>query len=84
MANPINIKTVDVQPGDTLWKLAERELGNGKYYLGLYLLNAVELATSGHKITSDKIGPDFLWPGQKIKVIDSVDFDPSGFHPSGN
>lgn len=78
------VRTVHVQPGDTLWTIAKRELGNGQFWLQVYLLNAVELATTGHAIKPSVIGPNFIYPGQTIKLIDSIKFDPSGFTPSGN
>jgi nucleoid-associated protein YgaU len=74
----VHIKTVRVHPGDTLWKIAERELGAGKYWLNLYLMNAVELATGGHKIDAAHIGPNWIYPGSKITVVDFTGFEPSG------
>jgi nucleoid-associated protein YgaU len=74
----VNVETVEVEKGDTLWKIAERELGAGKYWLNLYLMNAVDLATSGHKMVSAHIGPDWIYPGDQIKIVNGVPFEPSG------
>lgn len=83
MANIEPVRSVAVQPGDTLWSIANRELGNGQYWLQIFLLNAVELATTGHAVKPGTIGPNYIYPGQVVKIIDSLKFEPSGFTPSG-
>lgn len=79
----VGLKTVQVQPGDTLWTIAKRELGNGKYYLNVYLMNAVNLIKEGHEVQSNKVGPDYIYPGQLVHIVQGIEFDPSGFTPSG-
>lgn len=78
-----HVRSVKVEPNDTLWSIAKRELGDGQYWLQIFLLNAVELATSGHAIKPGLIGPNYIFPGQVVKIIDSLKFEPSGFTPSG-
>jgi len=74
----VSIKTHIVQPGETLWQIAEKHYGQGRFYLNVYLLNAVALANSGHKIDSKTIGPDFIYPGTELTIINGIDFQASG------
>ncbi len=46
-----------VKEGDTLWGLAERELGNGAQYTEIFAAN--------REVIED---PDLIFPGQKIRI----------------
>ncbi len=46
-----------VKEGDTLWGLAERELGNGALYTEIFAAN--------REVIED---PDLIFPGQKIRI----------------
>lgn len=46
-----------VLPGDSLWKIADEQLGNGNFYL--------ELADSNQDILTD---PDLIYPGMSLKI----------------
>lgn len=70
-----SIATIDVKPGETLWSIAEREYGDGNRYRDVYLLNVADFIGRN---ASSKIGPDFIYPGDKLKVLRYVDFEPSG------
>ena len=46
-----------VKEGDTLWGIAERELGNGAQYTEIFAAN--------REVIED---PDLIFPGQKIRI----------------
>lgn len=46
-----------VLPGDSLWKIAENQFGDGKYYL--------ELANNNHEMISN---PDLIYPGMVLTI----------------
>ncbi|OZD06430.1 hypothetical protein CH275_09395 [Rhodococcus sp. 06-235-1A] len=56
-ARPINGETITVQQGDSLWKLAERHLGDGFRYTEIKQLNADVLTDDG-----------WLQPGWKLQL----------------
>jgi nucleoid-associated protein YgaU len=46
-----------VQPGDSLWQIARRLYGDGRYWVLLYQANA------------DRIGnPNLIFPGQHLRI----------------
>jgi nucleoid-associated protein YgaU len=46
-----------VQPGDSLWQIARRVYGDGRYWVLLYQANA------------DRIGnPNLIYPGQHLRL----------------
>lgn len=46
-----------VQPGDSLWQIASRVYGDGRYWVLLYQANA------------DRIGnPNLIYPGQHLRL----------------
>lgn len=73
----MKLKEVRVQPGDTLWKLAEEHYGDGQRWRDIFLLNATRL-TYLHQNAPHYIGPDYIYPGDKLDIIDGVEFAPSG------
>lgn len=64
----MEIREVNVQPGDTLFSLAERHTGNGNRWRDIFILNAAEFIQRGEK--SAQVGPDMIWPGMTLKIID--------------
>jgi nucleoid-associated protein YgaU/DNA-binding SARP family transcriptional activator len=46
-----------VRPRDTLWRIAERHLGNGLRYHEIAALNADRIQHGGHRLTDDHIEP---------------------------
>ena len=50
-------KTHTVQSGDTLWKIAEEEYGDGKEYQKIFEANQNQLES-----------PDHILPGQKLII----------------
>jgi nucleoid-associated protein YgaU len=46
-----------VEEGDTLWGIAERELGNGSRYNEIFAANREVIEN-----------PDLIYPGQKIRI----------------
>lgn len=56
---PANAATVTVQPGDTLWSIAERHLGDGHLYPKLVDLNADRPQPDGGRLTD----PNRIRPG---------------------
>ena len=60
-------KTIEVEAGDTLWTLAERELGDGQRWREIYLLNLS--AVSGDE-ASPEPNPDLIHPGTELKLLD--------------
>ena len=51
-----------VQPGDTLWALAARYLGNPLRYQELFALNRGISQADGHTL----VDPDLIYPGMKL------------------
>lgn len=73
----LRVRTVTVQEGETLWGIAERELGDGQRWRDVFAWNVVDLVEMGE--VPSKIGPNFLWPGMDLRVlIDDPEFEPSG------
>src|SRR5260370_28346844 len=57
VAPPEGYAAFDVQPGNRLWRLAERSFGDGQRYTEIYQAN------------QDKIrDPDLIYPGQVFAV----------------
>ncbi|MDX1555333.1 MAG: LysM peptidoglycan-binding domain-containing protein [Xanthomonadales bacterium] len=50
-------KTHTVQPGDTLWKIAETHYGNGAEYMKIFEAN--------RDLLDD---PNKIFPGQELKI----------------
>ena len=79
----MRIKTVRVKEGDTLWSLAEKYLGDPNRWTELFLINATTLAERGR--VPNKIGPNYIFPGTDLKVLNGLEFDASAnFDPSAN
>lgn len=62
-------RTVTVQPGDTLWSIAQRELGDGLRWKQLYRRNLKaierEQRVPGRAHLS---GPDWIFPGTVLAI----------------
>ncbi|MGB7448614.1 MAG: LysM peptidoglycan-binding domain-containing protein [Ornithinimicrobium sp.] len=68
-ATPVSTTAYTVQPGDTLWSIAQRHLGGGNRYPLILKLNA---ATLQH-------GPDWINPGTMLRLpIDALNTQESG------
>jgi LysM repeat protein len=52
-------KTYTVVSGDTLWRIAERQYGNGSHYMKIYEANTDVLEH-----------PDRIYPGQTLRIPD--------------
>ncbi len=46
-----------VQPGDSLWQIARRTYGDGRYWVLLYQANADRIAN-----------PNLIYPGQQLRL----------------
>ena len=46
-----------VQPGDSLWQIARRTYGDGRYWVLLYQANADRIAN-----------PNLIYPGQHLRL----------------
>lgn len=55
---------VVVEPGDSLWKLAEEHLGNGERYTEIYAANAGKPQTDGTTLTD----PNLIEPGWHLTI----------------
>jgi len=66
----IGIKSVTVQPGETVSAIAKRELGNAGRWREVFLMNAQTMASQRANQPSAKIGPDFVWPGTELIIVD--------------
>lgn len=51
-----------VQSGDSLWRIAERQLGDGKKWIGIYAIN--------HSTIGDN--PNLIYPGQRLLIPQPV------------
>jgi len=74
----MKLRIVDVQPGATLWSLAEEHLGDGQMWRDLFVLNAVVLA--------EDVGDEMA---KTLKILHAgsqlvVPSDDEPFEPSGN
>jgi nucleoid-associated protein YgaU len=65
-----------VREGDTLWALAEKHLGSGQRWRDLFLMNA-PLLTFKHGESPEKVGPNFIFPGDELFLVEDVEFEPS-------
>lgn len=61
-APPTAAKTYTVQPGDSLWKIAEAHYGNGSKYMKIFEANQPLLED-----------PDKIFPGQELVIPDLED-----------
>jgi len=50
-------RTYTVVSGDTLWRIAERQYGNGSHYMKIFEANTDVLEH-----------PDRIYPGQKLRI----------------
>ncbi len=62
---------VTVQPGDTLWDIAERELGSGERYPELAQATADDVQADGQRLTD----PNLIMPGWTVEVPAQVHVD---------
>lgn len=57
-ASESNVKIYEIRKGDTLWKIAEKHLGNGARYTEIFEANKEVIKN-----------PDLIYPGQKIRIL---------------
>ncbi len=62
----LETRTVTVEPGDYLWKLARIHLGDGHRWKEIYDLNAGVVQADGWKLTN----PDLIYPGWVLELPD--------------
>jgi putative peptide zinc metalloprotease protein len=72
---PASTHVYVVQPGDTLWDLAAKYLGNPLRYQQLFALNKGLSQADGHTL----VDPDLIYPGMKLQFP----ADATGIAPSG-
>jgi len=73
----LEIKTVTVEPGDTLYNIAKTHLGSGKKWKEVFVANAATLANqTAVQELPEKVGPNYIWPGTQLQVVVG-DFEPS-------
>ncbi|WP_372740836.1 peptidoglycan-binding protein LysM [Neptunomonas sp.] len=53
----LNVEYYTIQPGDSLWAIAQKHLGNGNDYTKIFEANK--------EVIKD---PDLIYPGQKIRI----------------
>jgi nucleoid-associated protein YgaU len=77
----MHVKKIKVKKGDTLWSLAQAhmpdEKGQGTRYKELFLINATTMVMDREN-SPDKIGPNFIYEGDELFVLENVEFEPSG------
>ncbi|MBO0608277.1 LysM peptidoglycan-binding domain-containing protein [Myceligenerans salitolerans] len=61
---PAGSSEVTVERGDTLWEIAEEELGDGTRYPDLYEASRSTTQPDGRKLTD----PDLIYPGWRVTV----------------
>ncbi len=67
MGNALTLREVAVEPGSTLWSIAEKELGDGKRWKEVYLLNIVQMTKD--QVSKGRIPtPELIYPGQTVKL----------------
>lgn len=64
VAVPASAETVVVQPGDSLWEIAEDHLGDGAKYPGIWQANRGHVMADGHRFSA----PDLIRPGWSLEV----------------
>lgn len=76
----LTVKNVKVKEGDTLTKIAEENGMGPSGWRDLYLMNVAFLMQAAKSAGrgSDKVGPDFIWPGTYITIVQDIPFEPSG------
>lgn len=68
-----------VVPGDSLWKIAQQDLGNGKDWPRIYQLNADKNQPDGGALTD----PDLIKPGWTLRITpDASSTTPPATHPA--
>lgn len=60
-----------VQEGDTLSHLAQRYLGDANRWEEIWAANRNEIGREQYRRDRTKLGPDWIYPGMKLKIIES-------------
>ena len=66
---PVEDRTVTVHEGDSLWGIAERELGDGMLYKALYRATRHVTQPDGRRLTD----PDLIYVGWRIHIPAALD-----------
>jgi len=72
-------ETYRVQPGDSLWRIAERELGSGFRWREIYRLNEGRRFSEGRSLTD----PHLIYPGWVLELPDRGEPAPHPGHLAG-
>jgi DNA-binding SARP family transcriptional activator len=72
-------ETYRVQPGDSLWRIAERELGSGFRWREIYRLNEGRRFSEGRSLTD----PHLIYPGWVLELPDRGEPAPHAGHQAG-
>ena len=73
------LETYRVQPGDSLWRIAERELGSGFRWREIYRLNEGRQFSEGRSLTD----PHLIYPGWVLELPDRGEPAPHAGHQAG-
>lgn len=72
------VVVVTVKPGDTLSSIAREHFnGDASKWHEIFWTNAKDFVQR-HKDRPDAIGPNMIWPGEKISIIKGVNLGPDG------
>jgi two-component SAPR family response regulator/LysM repeat protein len=73
-------KTYRVQPGDSLWRIAERELGSGFQWREIYRLNEGRRYADGRSLTN----PHLIYPGWVLELPKTNEAPVHAGHQAGH
>ena len=60
---------IDVEPGDTLWSLAEKHLGSGQRWRELYFLNYNNIIHAQEVYNGFQGTPHLIYAGTKLRCL---------------
>ena len=59
---------VNIEPGNTLWNIAEKQLGNGQRWREIYIMNLDRIWNAQDKHHGTQ-GPDMIYSGNTIRIL---------------